>query len=123
MRTPTPRPLPHLLVRSLTVATALVLSACGDPDEVDLEIRGTITDAQTEAPISGVSVSLMWSPELYDIEAVGTESGPDGTYLLTVFKLPCDRPLLLVSLEPYAPDQRNVRCTAEPQQLDFALRR
>jgi hypothetical protein len=120
MSTPTPRPLTRLLI---LLVTALTLNACGDPDEVDLEVRGIITDAETEAPLEGVSISLLWSPELYDIAAVGTESGPDGTYLLTVFKLPCDGPRLLVSLEPYAPEQRNVRCTAEPQQIDVALRR
>lgn len=114
---------PRVPLSRLVPLFALLTAGGCDPDKVTLDIRGTVTDRETSEPIDGASIALIWSPDLYEISGIATESGPDGAFRLWVYDLPCDSPSLSVGLEPWDFEERDVPCTAEPQQMDFQLTR
>lgn len=99
---------------------AVLLGSC-EPDLIDLDLHGSVTDRLTGEPIAGAPVILTWSRGYADFDAIGTESGPDGRYRLLVYRFPCDAPALTTGLDPYEVETVDVRCVETEQIVDFAL--
>lgn len=106
----------------LSLAFGLTLSACG-PDSVELRVRGRVSDAVTGAPISGASVLLTWARGSFDLDGIGTVTGPDGRFRLFVSRFPCDAPALTAGGGAYDTQTRDLLCSQSEQDVDFELRR
>lgn len=107
-------------VGALIVATAL--SACG-PDLIELSVHGRVSEALSDEPIAGAGVVLTWTRGSFDLEAIGTTTGPDGRYRLFVRRFPCDAPALTAGNGVYSARTRDVPCSESEQELDFELER
>ena len=107
---------------ALVFALGLLASSCG-PEPVDLDLRGRVSDAATGQPVARVPVNLIWSGSAFDVRSIGTESGPDGRYLLHISDFECDAPSLYAGVAPYELQSKDVRCTDEAQVIDFELAR
>lgn len=105
---------------SVWAALAVLLGSC-EPHLIDLDVTGRVTDRSTGAPIAGAQVLLTWSRGYADLNAIGTQTGPDGRYRLLVYRFPCDAPALAVGLDPYEVETVDVRCVATAQTVDFTL--
>ena len=100
----------------------LLMSGCSG--SVDLDISGTVSAAEDGAPLAGQVVVLLYETGLYSVDAVGTESGADGRYRLILLQFPCDGgPTLAAGGGAWQTEEKDVRCIAAPQQVDFALSR
>ena len=108
--------------RALALAAGLALNACG-PDLIELRLQGRVSDAVTGAPISGASVLLTWARGSFDLEAIGTVTGPDGHYRLFMSRFPCDAPALTAGGGVYDAQTRDLPCSEAEQVIDFELSR
>jgi hypothetical protein len=104
----------------VALVAVLTLSACG-PDLVELRIQGRVSNSATGSPIPGAAVLLTWARGSFDLEAIGTVTGPDGRYRLFISHLPCDAPVLTVGAETYDTETRDVPCSESEQVIDFEL--
>lgn len=106
------------------LALGFALSACG-PDLVELQVQGRVTDATTSAPIPEAVVLLTWARGVYDLDAIGTVTGPDGRYSLFVRRFPCEAPALTAGggAGEYDPQTRDLSCSESRQNVDFGLTR
>ena len=109
---------------AISLAVGLTLSACG-PDLVELGVQGRVSDAVTGVPISGAVVLLTWARGSFDLDAIGTVTGPDGRYRLFVIRFPCDAPALTAGggEGEYDAQTRDLSCSESDQDVDFELRR
>lgn len=107
---------------ALALAFGLTLCACG-PDFVELRVQGRVSDAVTGAPISGASVLLTWARGSFDLDAIGTVTGPDGRYRLFVSRFPCDGPALTAGGGAHETQTKDLSCSQSEQGVDFELRR
>jgi len=109
--------------RRLCLLTALLVGAgCTGP--VNLDLSGRITDSTDGAALAGQPVLLLYQPGAYQLEAVGTESGPDGRFTLWLARISCDgAPTLAVGRSPWLVQEKPILCTSEPQSIDFELTR
>lgn len=99
-----------------------VLSACG-PELIELRVHGQVSDAVTGAPISGATVLLTWARGSFDLDAIGTATGPDGRYRLFLSRFPCDAPALTAGGGVYNAQTRDLPCSESEQEMDFELGR
>jgi hypothetical protein len=106
----------------LTIAAGLALSACG-PELIELRLEGRVSDAVSGLPVSGAAVLLTWARGSFDLDAVGTVTGPDGHYSLFMSRLPCDDLALSAGGGAYEIETRDLPCSEATQVIDFELSR
>ncbi|HUQ99709.1 MAG TPA: carboxypeptidase regulatory-like domain-containing protein [Gemmatimonadaceae bacterium] len=109
--------------------------ACSDPvwPDVDVELRGTVTDAATLAAMPGATVRLYRADGFSRATQLGaTTTDAAGNYVLRVRVDRCTPTIiaLAVSANGYIdalrgyvgePLDRNPQCRSEPQTFDLAL--
>jgi 5-hydroxyisourate hydrolase-like protein (transthyretin family) len=138
LRTPRPAP-PTRRPRKarrwpLGLLAGLAVLACDPTDERTtlLHIEGTVTDARTGEPIPQAEVTLHlmhWSTS--DL-LTGTRTDAHGRYSLTrlehgfcpeaLYNIAATAPAhIMVAYTTMQPDAPYVRCTSDPQTIDFAL--
>ena len=121
---------------SLCLVTLFVCAACITEPETTIQVQGTVTAADDGSPIAGASVqvseiSLTSGRVLARVETNNQgdyslsfiETGVCNESLLIIFASAQDFHLVAILGVGVAPDATRVRCTDEPQTIDFQLLR
>ena len=121
---------------SLCLVTLFVCAACTTEPETTIQVRGTVTAADDGSPIAGATVTVSESglTSLSSRARVQTNNQVDYSLSFFIETGVCPESVLNIVAEAQgfqlqaffgfsdAPDEPRVRCTDEPQTIDFQLR-
>ena len=122
---------------SLCLVTLFVCAACTTEPETTIQVQGTVTAADDGSPIIGATVTVSETSLTLSRLLTRVETNNQGGYSLSFIETGvCPvRPqsLLIISASAQGfetmalgfvddPDAPRVRCTDEPQTIDFQLR-
>ena len=120
---------------SLCLVTLFVCAACTEP-ETTIQVQGTVTAADDGSPIAGASVQVSKGPFGGPItRRTQVQTNNQGDYSLSFTDTACSESLFFISasaqgfqLGEFAglldgPGGTFIRCTEEPQTIDFQLER
>ncbi len=124
---------------SLFLVTLFVCAACSSTEpETTIQVQGTVTARDDGSPIAGATVSVSQTSLTSGRSLARVETNNQGGYSLSFIETGVcpERPesLLIIfasaqgfQLQAFgfvdAPDEPRVRCTDEPQTIDFQLER
>ena len=119
---------------SLCLVTLFVCAACTTEPETTIQVQGTVTAADDGSPIAGATVRAGVS-FISDGARARVQTNNQGDYSLSFIEMGyCPEGLFNISASAQGfqsvgwvglrvgPDEPRVRCTDEPQTIDFQLR-
>ena len=120
---------------SLCLVTLFVCAACTTEPETTIQVRGTVTAADDGSPVVGATVTVGETSLTSSRLLARVETNNQGNYSLSFIEpTVCDESLLNIFASAQGfqllaffgfkedPDEPRVRCTDEPQTIDFQLR-
>ncbi len=120
----------------LCLVTLLVCAACTTEPETTMQVQGTVTAADDGSPIVGASVQVLVAGFTSGELRTRVQTNNQGDYSLSFIEMGfCPEALFTISASAQGfksvalwgllvePDATHLRCTDEPQTIDFQLER